>query len=276
VKVTWYDKSKCKTDSIRQPMFPARRLYAEVLVEDRDFRLLKEEWENLYRNSPLATPFQSWAWLYSWWKSYREDYELRLVTLRHGNLLVGLIPLILERRWGFFSRLILIGNGLTDYSDMLVREHWEAQVAEAGIDVLRRIDSWQVADLQEPRPEAAAWNIFQLWPGTQTHIFQSSCPVIDAKPWHELLMSLTAKQRSDVRRTLRRAEKDGVVCTPASKEDAEKAARRFVGLHREMWRGRDINPEHMTEKFESHMVTAASRLTSRGLGGYLSSGGTER
>ena len=236
-------------------------------MKDRDFRLLKEEWENLYRNSPLATPFQSWAWLYSWWEAYGEDFELRLVTLRYDNLLVGLIPLMSERRWGFFSRLLLIGNGVTDCSDMLVREGWEAQVAAAGIDVLQRMDSWQVADLQELRPEAAAWDIFRAWRGTRTHIFQSSCPVIDAQPWHELLMSLTAKQRSDVRRTLRRAEKDGVACTPASIVDAERAGRRFVGLHREMWRGRGINPVHATKKFESHIVAAASRLASCELGG---------
>ena len=248
-------------------MLTARRLHTEVLREDRDFGLLEEEWDDLYRDSPLATPFQSWAWLYSWWQYYGKEYDLRLVALRCDDLLVGLMPLMLERRWGLSGRLLFIGNGLTDCSDVLVRGGWEAPVAEAGTEALRRMGSWQVADLQELRPDAAAWGLFRAWSGARTHISQSNCPAIDAKPWDELLMSLTTKQRSDVRRTLRRAEKDGVVCTPAITEDVEGAARRFVGLHREMWRGRGINPEHVSEEFESHMVAAVGRLTARGQGG---------
>jgi len=38
-------------------------------------------------------------------------------------------------------------------------------------------------------------------------------------------------------------------------------------LHLEMFRGRDIAPEHLTERFQSHVVAVAGRLTVRGLGG---------
>src|SRR5918997_2011286 len=107
------------------------RLDAAVLEDPRDFAALEEEWEDLYHDSKQATPFQSWAWLYSWWESYGEGYELRLVTLRNEKgLLVGLIPLILERRRGF-GRLLFIGTGPTDYLDILVREGWEDKVLDA-------------------------------------------------------------------------------------------------------------------------------------------------
>src|SRR5215203_640011 len=96
-----------------------------VLEDAEAFAGLEEEWEDLYRHSPRATPFQSWAWLYSWWEHYGEGYELRLVTLRDGGgLLVGLLPLMLKRRWGF-GVLLLVGTGPTDYNDVLVREGWE-------------------------------------------------------------------------------------------------------------------------------------------------------
>jgi CelD/BcsL family acetyltransferase involved in cellulose biosynthesis len=242
-------------------------LKVAVLTEDRDFEALEEEWKDLYQNAPLATPFQAWAWLYSWWESYGEQYELRLITLRNGDLLVGLMPLMLERRWGFFGKLLFIGTGPSDYLDILVREGWAARVMEAGVNALHRIDSWQVADLQELHPEAAAWGVFREWSGPRTRIWQSGCPVIDVRPWDELLATLSLKQRSNVRRTIRRAEKDGVVCELAGVDDAEQAACRFVGLHREMWRERGIASEHLTEKFESHMVAAASRMTDGELAG---------
>jgi CelD/BcsL family acetyltransferase involved in cellulose biosynthesis len=109
-----------------------RSLRTIIVNDGRDFAVLEEEWEDLYRSSTCATPFQSWEWLYSWWESYGADYELRLILVRDGHLLVGLIPLMLKRWWGSRGWLFFIGTGLTDYLDILVREGWEAQVAKAG------------------------------------------------------------------------------------------------------------------------------------------------
>src|SRR5215210_7429704 len=131
---------------------PARPTEIEIIDDARRFAALEEEWEDLYRDAPLATPFQSWAWLYSWWEFYGERYELRLVTIRDEGLLVGLIPLMLERRRGF-GRLLFVGTGPTDYQDVLARRGWESQVSEAGVRVLRQMDAWQVVDLQQLRSE---------------------------------------------------------------------------------------------------------------------------
>src|SRR5918992_4433380 len=85
-----------------------------VVEDSQGFAALEEEWEDLSHDSPRATPFQSWAWLYSWWESYGEDYELRLVTVREGQgLLVGVTPLLLKYRPGF-SKLLFVGTGPTD------------------------------------------------------------------------------------------------------------------------------------------------------------------
>ncbi len=245
----------------------SRPLEVSIVEDTRDFAALEEEWEDLHRNSPLATPFQSWAWLYSWWESYGEDYELRLVTMRRADgLLVGLMPLMLKRLGGF-GRLLFVGTGLTDYHDVLAREGWEDEVFKAGTWALEQMDSWQVADLQQLRPEAAAWGIFREWTGPKAHFPQLSYLMVDVKPWDELVASLSRKQRSNVRRTLRRAEADEVRrCEIAGPEDAEQAARRLVALHRELWQGRGIDPERMTGRYESFMAAAARRMIARGLG----------
>jgi CelD/BcsL family acetyltransferase involved in cellulose biosynthesis len=241
-------------------------LKVAVISEAKDFAALEEEWEELYRNSPLATPFQSWAWLYSWWEFYGRGYELRLVTIRDDGLLVGLMPLMLQRLAGF-GRLLFIGTGPTDYQDVLVREGWESLVSQAGVQALRQLDGWQVADLQQLRPEAAAWGIFEGWAGPRASMWQDNFPVVDVQPWDELLMTVERKLRNNARRTLRRAEEDGVQCELAHADDVGQAARRLIDLHLEMFQGRDIAPEHLTERFRSHVVAAAGRLTVRGLGG---------
>ncbi len=42
----------------------------EIVEDSWGFAALEEEWDDLHRQSPRATPFQSWAWLYSWWEHY--------------------------------------------------------------------------------------------------------------------------------------------------------------------------------------------------------------
>ena len=64
-----------------------------VVEDSRGFAKLEEEWEDLHRRCPQATPFQSWTWLYSWWEYYGGDHELRLITVRNPRgLLVGIFP----------------------------------------------------------------------------------------------------------------------------------------------------------------------------------------
>src|SRR5215210_5739966 len=151
-----------------------RQLDTAVLPDTKDFASLQEEWDELYENCPLATPFQSWEWLYSWWEIYGEGrYGLRLVTLRDSGsgLLVGLLPLMVRR-----GRLLLLGarvglaDGMIPYKDVLVREGWEEPVAQAGVRALKELDNWRVADIHELIPHSAASEIFRHWDGPKTSV----------------------------------------------------------------------------------------------------------
>jgi CelD/BcsL family acetyltransferase involved in cellulose biosynthesis len=237
-----------------------------ILTNSQAFKALEEEWEDLCHNSPLSTPFQSWSFLYSWWEHFGEGYQLRIITVRDEGLLVGLMPLMLERRWGFLRKLLFIGK--FSKLDLLARKGWEDEVSEAGVRALRHMmGSWHVIDLQALSPVAAAWDIFQQWNGPRTYTPIAYYQHIAVKPWDKLLASLSRNHRCSVRRTLRRAEGDGVRSVLAGPEEAEQAARRLVALHRELWQGRNINQEHLTSGYESFIVSAARRMTDRGLGG---------
>jgi CelD/BcsL family acetyltransferase involved in cellulose biosynthesis len=248
---------------------PSKLLRTEVLRSAGEFAALEEEWEDLYHDCAQATPFQSWAWLYSWWESYGEDYDLRLVTVRDGRgLLVGVAPLMLKSRLGF-SKLLFVGTGPTDYLDVLIREGWEDQVSEVLVRTLGEIDSWQVADLQQLRPDAAAWGIRRYWDRPQLRLWQDSFPVVDVRPWDELLQALSSNLRSTARRSVRRFEADGGRRELAGVDDAEVAAKRLVHISREQWRERwlETYPEHWTSRSEALIVAAARRMTARDMGG---------
>src|SRR5829696_48463 len=251
-----------------------QRLHSAVLSHTTQFASLKEEWDDLYESCPSATPFSSWAWLYSWWEVYGEgSYKLRLITLRdEDGLLVGLLPLMARRRLGF-GRLLLLGgrsasseDGMTSYKDVLVREGWEEPVAHAGARALKELEGWRVADLRELMPEAAAWHLLRNWEGPKTSVPLEDYLLIRANSWEELLASLSKKARKTARRTLRSAEEDGVRCEPAGPEEAERAARTLVALHRELLRGRRIDPGNLASRFETFIAIAARRMTARGIG----------
>src|SRR3712207_5864713 len=130
--------------------------------------------------------------------------------------------------------------------------------------------SWWVADLRELRPQAAAWGLFRAWDGPRTTRTSGGIDdfvLIRARPWEELLASLSAKARNNARRTLRRLERDGVRYEPAGPgDDAERAARRLVALHRELFRDRRIEAEVLTPRHEAFVAAAARRTTARGIG----------
>lgn len=239
-------------------------LEVAVLEDALKFAALEEEWRDLYDDSPLATPFQSWAWLYSWWEHYGERYELRLVVVRDGTgLLVGLLPLMLRRR----RSLLFIGTGLTDHLDVLARAGREAEVVDACNAALGRIAGWHVVDLQELRPEAVAWGIFRRWSGFRARIKQSACLVLDAEPWDELLATLSKNGREKARKTIRRVREDDVRCELASPDRAQGAARRWLALHKEYWQDRPVNPEHLTRRFGDFVMATTRRMSASGCGG---------
>src|SRR5918998_1486351 len=247
-------------------------LDAALLRDTEGFVSLREEWDELYRSCPSATPFSSWEWLYSWWEHYGEGtYKLRLITLRDANsgLLVGLLPLMARR-----GRLLLLGgrsagseDGMSSYKDVLAREGWEEEVAKAAARALKEMRGWHVADLQELMPHSAAWHIFREWHGPKASVPITDYVLVRANSWEELLASLSKKARKTARRTLRQAEQDGVRCEPAEAEDAERAASTLVGLHRELFRGRRIDPRELSLRYEAFMRAAAKRMTERGIGG---------
>ena len=49
----------------------------EVRTDDDALSLLEEEWRDLHHRSHPETPFQSHAWLESWWREYGRPGQLR-------------------------------------------------------------------------------------------------------------------------------------------------------------------------------------------------------
>lgn len=72
-------------------------LSVELCTDEGTFAALAGEWGRLHDACPSATPFQSHAWLHSWWLSYGTPDGLRLFLVRRGGELVAAAPLMRVR-----------------------------------------------------------------------------------------------------------------------------------------------------------------------------------
>ncbi|MBV9538229.1 MAG: GNAT family N-acetyltransferase, partial [Acidisphaera sp.] len=88
-----------------------------IACNDAELNALVPEWDSLWRRAGMS-PFQSPAWLLPWWRQFRTDAP-RIVVLRRGGTLAGLLPLYLLVE-GNERKLLPLGVGITDYHDVLV------------------------------------------------------------------------------------------------------------------------------------------------------------
>jgi CelD/BcsL family acetyltransferase involved in cellulose biosynthesis len=227
-----------------------------VIGSERQFRALSGEWDTLFKGAPRATPFQSWSWLSAWWSAYGDPRVLRVITVRRGGQLVGVLPLMLDRRLGR-ARLGFIGTGLSDHLDGLVLEGMEDEVVAAWVRALRALGGWTVLDLHEVRPSAVVWGLYERW-SLAVAIPQSTCLERQASSWDELLAPMSSRARKAMRRSVRAAERSGVAAHRVTGAEVGPAVVGLLDDHRAQWVGRrtPITEEHLSDRFETFLWEA--------------------
>ncbi|MFJ9340178.1 GNAT family N-acetyltransferase [Streptomyces sp. NPDC101733] len=232
--------------------------------DPRQFAALEEPWNRLVRACPSATPFQSHAWLHSWWLSYGKEGRLRIVLVRRGGELVGAAPLMLVHRP--LPRLVPLGGPITDYSDVLVAAGDGGQVVPALARGLHRAARSAVVDLREVRPGAAAEALFEAWPGVSSRLTDSTCMELPALPFDELVKRMPASGAQRVRAKMRKTDAAGIEEHEVTEQEVPQAVRTLLRLHERQWRGRGVTPEHLRPRFAEHLTRATRRMVRAGEG----------
>jgi hypothetical protein len=225
------------------------------------FAALFDEWEALRSRSRASTPFQSHAWLYSWWQSYGLPGRLRIVLVRDGGRLVAAAPLMLLYRP--LPTLVTLGGRISDYQDVLIDDDCaQAPIALAG--ALYEAARGAVVDLRQARPGAAAERLHAVWPGPARRLRDSVCLELPGVPMEELLQRLSASSARHTRRKLRRIDALGIEERVVEAREVPDAVRTMLRLHERQWRGRGITSEHLRPRFAAHLVCATRRLADSG------------
>ena len=178
-----------------------------------DFERLREPWSELLKQNPIQGGFLTWEWLFTWWKHYHKENQLWIVTVWSSRELIGIAPLMTEKRkkYGFSSRVLSnLGTPDIDVGSFITRDGDPGIYAEIFKYLLEQQQKWDILELNEfalDDPVKSSLTTFFknkdfFWEQKNgRHFFLS---VEDG--WDEYFKMLSQNTRGDVRRRIRRIE----------------------------------------------------------------------
>ncbi|MEU6814936.1 GNAT family N-acetyltransferase [Streptomyces sp. NPDC046860] len=250
------------TYAARPAPFARPALTTEIVTEEAAFAALAPAWGRLYRRCATATPFQSHAWLHSWWLSYGRPGGLRVLLVRSGPDLLAAAPLTLTRHP--LPALVPLGGTVSDYGDVLLDDADDGRALDALTGALWTAARTALIDLREVRPGGAAERVYERWTGPRRRLPDSLCLELPPVPMDELLARLPSNKAQRVRAKLRKLSSLGVDRRTAGPGEAGAAVTRLLELHRLQWQGRRVTPEHLLPRFQQHLARAVEPMVRSG------------
>jgi len=209
---------------------------ARVHEDFEDLADLQAEWNPLLVHSETNVLFLTWEWQRAWWNAFGAGKSLRVLIIRdESGDLKAIVPLFVQETrldpritmpdinierpldvaGGTRQRTVHLvgGTEVSDYLDIIAPAKLTREVCATLLDVLADMKDWHLLDLHclpARSPTAAAIAELSRARGWDVHQAREDvCPVL-ALPntWAEYLsQTLNKKQRHELRRKIRRAER---------------------------------------------------------------------
>ena len=225
----------------------------------------EKRWNGLLDRSKLPSVFLSWQWQTQWAQAFARDRRLHLlsVTDAEGGL-TGLLPLYEEQP---ATLRFLGGVDVSDYLDVIVAagreeevwhvllQHRAAEPVEWGLHAIR-------ATSLTPSLVPALAPAYGLQVSTTV---EERCPVLPLpETWDDYLARLSGKDRHELRRKMRKLERElpgATVRSHHGHEGWDEALSRFLRLHRLSKVGK---ARFMDERMERFFRDATGALAAAG------------
>lgn len=233
-------------------------------IKNESFDSLAACWASPSHRLKWNSPFVLPAWLKVWWQELGAGAELCLSTVRQGEKVIGVVPLLVRK-----GKASLIGSAdVCDYLDFVITPGRERDFFDVLLDDLRERGVNHL-DLRPLRPDSTV--LTNLVPLAQNRGYEVLCHSEDVSfeldlpsTWDEYLALLTAKQRHEVRRKLRRLSEAGKVDYHFVKDSVavHDAMDTFLKMFTE---SRTDKASFLTVQMESFLRSLADNMAEAGL-----------
>ncbi len=223
------------------------KITVEKIEDSAKLESLRTAWNELLSESEANSLFLTWEWLYTWRKCLGERYKLHIVAVSSASRLIAVAPFAVSpaqpKRLLPFRRIAFMGMGKvgTDYLDIVIRRGEEEAALDALSDYLsdhrlmfelKRAKTGSTATSRlAARLEKRGWRVAS----SVTEI----CPYIrlEGHSWKSYLSSLGSSHRQNVRRCLRRVDRDftSELIQVRTDEERRECLRIFESLHHKRW-----------------------------------------
>jgi CelD/BcsL family acetyltransferase involved in cellulose biosynthesis len=190
----------------------------EVAATLADLERLAPAWHRLWLRDPRAKIFQSPAWLIPWAKRFTAG-TFCCVLVRSGDELVAFVPTFIWRNSKTHEReLLLLGTGISDYTDGIFDPEHANEAARAAVAWLRENEDWDVLKFEQLPSHSP------LQTEAESLDEQTVCPLLQLPDSIQQLPKVIPRaQLQNVTYYRRRAERMGNVAF-------ERAGERSVGV----------------------------------------------
>ena len=176
-------------------------------VRVEEFDGVQDQWEGILPHCSTNTIFVTPRWQRIWWRHFGKEAELSILSVRDGDEILGIAPLMLRN--GVMS---FVGDDdLFDYHDFLVPQGNEAVFYDVLFDYLIGADwhTLELTSLPEGSPTLSYLPVLGERGGIAVEMREGEMTPVAALPssWEGYLAGLGKKDRHELRRKLRRLER---------------------------------------------------------------------
>ena len=238
--------------------------YMSCTISEDSLDTLNSYWTDSRQKLHWGSVFVLPAWIQVWWQIFGSGYETFIRTVRQGEKIIGIAPLMLKEKTAG-----LIGNtDVCDYLDFIVTPGMEDDFFNILMDDLKK-NGIKSLDLKHIRSDSTILTGLTNIAAERGHKVVSTQEDISLEmdlpsDWDEYLLSLSTKQRHEIRRKLRRLSEagdveyrfiDDITAVPAAMDTFFKM---FV-------ESRQDKADFMTEQMKSFFRLLAETMTGVGL-----------
>jgi len=251
-------------------------------LDFENFKTIGREWNQLLHDSGAESIFLTWEWVFIWWSVYKDTRRTLyiLVAYDEDGQLIGIAPCYatIEKRFKFlsFKEVRFLGYGSDihpDYLDFIAEPRRRTEIVSAFFNYfLDNPADWDVLNLTDLLEDSHVISrVTNLRQQNGVHLLQAqsaTCPYASLPDsWETYLRILSPSTRYDIRRKMRKLERDFDVSFYRWTDAAtlKAAMEKLRELHIKRWDQESVSHGFSNDKFNEFHQGVADKFLKLGL-----------